>query len=50
MQTRLNISLALGAVTKWQLTLIAVPIITLFAANSVQAQPRDRYDDRDPHY
>ena len=41
MQTRLTISLALGA--------IIVPTLALFAAYPVQAQRRDRYD-RDPHY
>ena len=51
MQTRLNISLTIGAIRQsLALCVIAVPIITLFAANPLQAQPRDRYDDRDPHY
>ena len=42
MQTRLTMSLTLGT--------IIVSTVALFATHSVQAQPRDRYDDRDPHY
>lgn len=42
MQTRLSISLTLGAVI--------IPTIALFATNPATAQSRDVYSDQDPHY
>ncbi len=42
MQTKLTVGMVLS--------LIIIPTLTLFAANPAQAQRRDRYGDRDPHY